>query len=176
MRSIDLRFPLSEVLIIAEHAMAASHHSRSLFEPASAPPEPSLIWAKNEGTYLYSNGLPRQSLDTDTPLHVYARGHGPGTENLGSTALGAVDFAEYIALTDRDVDGETLIHQIREFAGLDGLDGWMIITAAPGTYQVSLSTHPAPICSRPFGKGARSARSARIFTWLPHRRRDRRDV
>ncbi|MGW4371883.1 hypothetical protein ACWEKT_40345 [Nocardia takedensis] len=132
-----------------------------------------MIWAKDEGTYLFSNGLPRQVAGIDVPVVVYACGYGPGTGDHGSTALGEFDFAEYIALTDRDAQGQTLVQQIREFAETDG---WMIITAAPGTYRVALSTQRPPTCSRPTGHGVRAPRTPRIFTWLPHRRQHRRDM
>ncbi|MEU1527110.1 hypothetical protein ABZ413_33470 [Nocardia rhamnosiphila] len=50
--SIDLWFPLGEVTAVAEHAMAAPQHSRCPFTDTDIPTAPSLIWTKNNGTYL----------------------------------------------------------------------------------------------------------------------------
>ncbi|WP_157121722.1 hypothetical protein [Nocardia miyunensis] len=56
MGSIDLFFPLSEVLEIAEHAVAAREYSPSLAQlDDGMPGVASLVWAKQNSTYLRSN-------------------------------------------------------------------------------------------------------------------------
>ncbi|WP_157117675.1 hypothetical protein [Nocardia vaccinii] len=142
MASIDLFFPLSEVLEIAEHAAGAREHSPSLAQhEEGVPGVASLVWAKHNSIYVRSNGLPRQLADprvVDGPARVvYAVGWGPGTgPALGRTPVGGDDFAEYIELGEPFPDGGSLIELIRDYA--QG-DGWLVITAMPGQYAVSFA-------------------------------------
>ncbi|MEV0297120.1 hypothetical protein [Nocardia sp. NPDC050710] len=144
MSSIDLWFPLAEVLPIAEHAIAAAEHSRPPYdEPTDAPPVPSLIWVKDEGTYFRSNGIPAQ-LDPHREGHVvvsYALGWRESHIGLEDTAAGGDDFAEYLELTAPDDTGETLINLIREFTTQQG---WLILTVEASTYTVAFSTASPP--------------------------------
>lgn len=140
--SIDLWFPLQEVTAVAEHAMAAPQHSRCPFAGDEVPTAPSLIWTKNDGTYLWSNGQPRQHRDPEDPasdpLSVHALGWGPGTgPAIGWTPVGGDDFHEYIDLTEQYSGGPTLIGLIRDHAAGGG---WLIITAMPGRFEISLTT------------------------------------
>ncbi|WP_280463158.1 hypothetical protein [Nocardia carnea] len=140
--SIDLWFPLQEVITVAEHAMTARKHSRCPFADDEVPTAPSLIWTKNDGTYLWSNGVPRQQRDPadpdSDPLSVHALGWGPGTgPEVGATPVGGDDFHEYIDLTELYSDGHTLIGLIRDYTADNG---WLIITAMPGRVQIWLTT------------------------------------
>ena len=142
MASIDLFFPLSEVLEIAEHAVGAREHSPSLTQyDEGVPGVASLVWAKHNSIYLHSNGLPRQlanPLMVEGPARrVSARGWGPGTgPALGRTPVGGDDFAEHIELSEPFPDGGSLIELIRDYA--QG-DGWLVIIAMPGQYAVSFA-------------------------------------
>lgn len=140
--SIDLWFPLREVVAVAEHAMAAPRHPRCPFAGDEVPAAPSLIWTKNDGTYLWSNGQPRQLRDPDDPdsdpLSVHALGWGPGTgPAVGATPVGGDDFHEYIDLTETFPSGRALIELIRDYATAGG---WLIITAMPGRFEISPTT------------------------------------
>lgn len=140
--SIDLWFPLQEVITLAEHAMAASNHSRCPYADDEAPTAPSLIWTKNDGTYLWSNGVPRQRRDpTDPdsdPLSVHALGWEPGTgPDIGLTPVGGDDFHEYLDLTEQYSGGHTLIGLIRDYTADDG---WLVLTAMRGRFEISLTT------------------------------------
>ncbi|MEU1953392.1 hypothetical protein [Nocardia rhamnosiphila] len=144
--SIDLWFPLREVIAVAEHAMAASRHTRCPFAGDDVPTAPSLIWTKNDGTYLHSNGLPRQPREPGNPdsrpVVVHALGWGPGTgPAIGSTPVGGDDFHEYIDLTETCPDGGTLVGLIRDYATVGG---WLIITAMPGRFEISPTTATPP--------------------------------
>ncbi|MFD3458245.1 DUF3085 domain-containing protein [Nocardia fluminea] len=100
----ELRFPLNQVSTIAEHAMAATEHSWPTWDDDKPNPvPPSLVWAKDQGTYLLSNGVPRLLADPAKPEGssqvVYALGY-DSYFNFTDTAVGGDDFAEYISLTD----------------------------------------------------------------------------
>ena len=111
----ELRFPLNQVSTIAEHAMAATEHSWPTWDDNKPNPiPPALAWAKDQGTYLLSNGVPRLLADPAKPdgssQVVYALGY-DSYFNFTDTAVGGDDFAEYISLTDKQ-DGVTLIELI----------------------------------------------------------------
>ncbi|MFE6925467.1 hypothetical protein ACFVAV_30945 [Nocardia sp. NPDC057663] len=54
--------------MIAEHAMAATEHSWPDWTSDKPDPvPPALVWAKDEGTDLRSNGVPRLVADPDNP-------------------------------------------------------------------------------------------------------------
>ncbi|MGV9823469.1 hypothetical protein [Nocardia xishanensis] len=134
---IDLMFRLTEVREIAEHAMAATQHRPSILDSENnTPGVASLMWCKDDGTYLMSSGIPRLLADADQakgPSKVaYARGWGPGTgPQIGMTVVGGDDFAEHIALHEK-IGSTTLIEVIRNADGV-----WMGITVRPnGTFEV----------------------------------------
>ncbi|MBF6173604.1 hypothetical protein [Nocardia blacklockiae] len=138
MASIDLWFRAPEVLEITEHAMAALQHRPSLVDPHAQTP--SLVWVKDDGTYLTSSGLPRQLADPPNPdgwaKVAFAIGWGQGTgPELGDTPVGGDDFAEYIDLTEPMPGGTTLFDAIRECAAING---WLVVTARPGQFDISL--------------------------------------
>ncbi|MEU2258450.1 hypothetical protein ABZ540_35390 [Nocardia xishanensis] len=139
---IDLWFPLPEVLVVAEHAVAAPEHSQSLPEQLEGTPaQPSLVWVKDDGTYLLSNGYPRQPADPEDPEGpikvVYAHGWGSGTgPRIASTAVGGDDFAEYLPLHQPLTHHTTLIDAIRNLADPQA---WMVITVESDTYHLRLT-------------------------------------
>ncbi|MFK3983083.1 hypothetical protein ACI2K4_22235 [Micromonospora sp. NPDC050397] len=108
---ITLLFPLDEALVLAEHALAAPDHVRSLTrEEEGLPAVPALLWVKDDGTYLMSNGIPGLPADPTRPdaghRIVYADGWGSGTrQELGHTdEIGGDDFVEHLELTQRFSD------------------------------------------------------------------------
>ncbi|MFF2618528.1 DUF3085 domain-containing protein [Kitasatospora sp. NPDC058046] len=115
-----LRFPLADILPLAEHAAAAPDHRASPYSDASGA---CLIWAKDNGTYIMSNGLPHLP-GKDTHHHVvHADGWGPGTEDgLCDTPVGGDDFAEYFPLNEPLTSDATttMLEQLRA-AVTDGL-------------------------------------------------------
>ncbi|MGY2087856.1 MULTISPECIES: hypothetical protein [Nocardia] len=140
MTSATLWFRRADVLELAEHAMAAVGHSLPPFDE-SAVGSPSLIWVKDDGIYLVSNGLPRQPpTDTDHPaskMHVvYAHGHGSGTHWHHGPPLGD-DFVEYLPLTaSLGEDATPLIGLLR---GTDtDTAAWLVITVEPDAAYVEL--------------------------------------
>ncbi|MEV0027832.1 hypothetical protein [Nocardia sp. NPDC050793] len=140
-KPIDLWFPLSQVRVVAEHALAAPEHSQSLVEQfEGTPAQPSLVWVKDDGTYLLSNGCPRQPADPEHPegpiTVVYAHRWGPGTGGrIVSTAVGGDDFAEYLPLHQTVTRGTTLIDAIRSADP----EAWMVITVEPDTYRLRIT-------------------------------------
>ncbi|MBB5916781.1 hypothetical protein BJY24_005693 [Nocardia transvalensis] len=144
MSSIDLWFRASEVLEIAEHAMAATKHRPSLI--AEHADRPALVWVKDDGTYLTSSGLPRQLTEPPSPdgwaKVAFAVGWGRGTgPRLGDTPVGGDDFAEHLVLTEPTFGDTTLIDAIRDSAASDG---WLVITAEPGQFGISIYATAPP--------------------------------
>ncbi|MGY1947625.1 hypothetical protein [Nocardia asiatica] len=139
MTSVSLWFPLTDVLGLAEHAMNAPDH-RHAPSDESATGTPSLIWVRDNGIYLVSNGLPRQApTDTDPPdniVHVvYAHGHGDGTHWHHGPPLGD-DFIEYLPLTGSSAEpGTPLIDMLRDA----GTAAWLVITVDPNTFSIVLT-------------------------------------
>ncbi len=139
MTAVSLWFPRTDVLGLAEHAMAATNHSLPPFDESGVA-SPSLIWVKDNGIYLVSNGLPRQApTDTDPPdnkMHVvYAHGHGDGTHWHHGPPLGD-DFVEYLPLTAPFAEsGPSLIDMLRGPATA----AWFVITVEPDTFSVDFT-------------------------------------
>ncbi|WP_433204699.1 DUF3085 domain-containing protein [Nocardia sp. CA-107356] len=134
MSVVRLCFPLSKVIDLAEHAMAATEHSRSPYDDPR-PAVPSLIWVKDDGIYLMSNGIPRQpGSPENTARIVYAHGHESGTHWCYGEPLGD-DFVEYIDLTQA-TDAGALIDLIRSYAALDA---WLVFTVSTGTFEMTFS-------------------------------------
>ncbi|MGQ4616288.1 DUF3085 domain-containing protein [Nocardia sp. R7R-8] len=137
MTSVALWFPLSQVIALAEHAMAATEYSRPPYADPG-PAMPSLIWVNDHGIYLMSNGIPHQPGEPDSPDYqarvVYALDHGPATHWDHGEPLGD-DFIEYLDLTE-NVDGHTLIELIRAYAAVNG---WLSITVSPSSFTMMFS-------------------------------------
>ncbi|WP_327116638.1 DUF3085 domain-containing protein [Nocardia sp. NBC_01730] len=160
MDSIDLWFRLSEVRPIAEHAVAATEHAPSLSQHLdNEPSQPSLMWVKDDGTYLMSNGSPLQLADPENPTGgarvAYALDWGQGTgPDIGVTPVGSDDFAEHLPLHETVLPGRTLIELIRSY---DVQAGWLIITANPEP-----SKSPSPPANPPGNNGGARAWQAAL--------------
>lgn len=141
----ELRFPLNQVSTLAEHAMAATEHSWPTWDDDKPNPvPPALVWAKDQGTYLLSNGVPRLLADPAKPdgssQVVYALGY-DSYFNFTDTAVGGDDFAEYISLT-AEQDGVSFIELIRHHAPRGG---FLLLNVFPGgTYYLSFRSAAAP--------------------------------
>lgn len=139
MTSPQLWFRLSDVLDLAEHAMGSSDHQHAP-DDESQTGAPALIWIKDDGIYLASNGLPHQApTDTDAPdsiVHVvYAHGRGHGTHWQYGPPL-ADDFVEYLPLTASFAgDGTSLIDELRA----EHTATWLVITVASHTFSIDLA-------------------------------------
>lgn len=140
---VQLWFQLSKVIDLAEHAMAATEHSRSPYDDPG-PAVPSLIWVKDDGIYLMSNAIPGQPGEPGSPENmariVYAHGHGSGTHWSEGEPLGD-DFAEYIDLTD-PTPGGALIDLIRTYTAHDT---WLVFTVSTHTFEMTFSP-TGPTC------------------------------
>ncbi|WP_280222040.1 DUF3085 domain-containing protein [Nocardia neocaledoniensis] len=142
----ELWFPLRQVAVIAEHAMAATEHSWPDYDSDKhEPAPPALVWAKDQGTYLLSNGVPRLLADPAKPEGsskvVYAVGYEQYFD-FSYTAVGGDDFAEYISLTEQQ-HGISLIAMIRHHAARGGI---MIFTVHPGgRFDIEFSTAAASL-------------------------------
>src|SRR5262245_19993518 len=118
---IMLLFPLDGVLLLAEHAAAASEHSPSFAQRLDGRAGvASLLWVKDDGTYLMTNGIPRPQdperlPDADAVLRPVIRRSGPASPSGSLGELGGDDFVEYLALADRFGDHASLLDAIRAF-------------------------------------------------------------
>lgn len=101
---VTLTFPGTEVLELVQHAKAARKHSTGDLGPAN--PGPGLLFVKDAGIYLMSNGLPGLLLapGAEDNRVVYAQGYEPAEADgdwkaVGEKidqAVGGDDFAEFI--------------------------------------------------------------------------------
>lgn len=125
-----LRFPLDEVLAVAEHANTAPRHTLNVEETEARP---RLWWCKDDGTYLRSNGrYPADNNDSRPPV-VFATGWGKGTDP--TSILGGGDFHESIELTTPlPGDGSTLLDNLRT-AAADGATHFHLTIADDGDHQ-----------------------------------------
>lgn len=106
---VTLTFPGTEVLELVDHAKAARKHSTGDFGPAK--PGPGLIFVKDSGIYLISNGEPSLAPKEGGKGNrvVYAQGYEPAKmiEDAGGDwneqyakiedAAGGDDFAEFMS-------------------------------------------------------------------------------
>ncbi|WP_051969150.1 DUF3085 domain-containing protein [Kitasatospora azatica] len=119
--SISLRFALSDVLALAEHAAAAPWHQKY-----GNCERPALVWAKDDGTYLMSNGRPHLP-GKDHRRVVRAQGWGPGTgHELRHTAVGGDDFAQAIPLASG------LLEQLSRHNAQG--DAWFVLKVEPDCF------------------------------------------
>ncbi|MFE2103134.1 DUF3085 domain-containing protein [Streptomyces sp. NPDC059468] len=115
-KNCTLVFPLDRVLAAAEHAASAPKHRLS-YEETEAQAVPRLLWVKDGGTYLMSNGIRPTDTPDETGTHnhvIYADGWGPGTDPR--PILGGDDFSEPLDLTTPHPDGLTLLGLLRAAA------------------------------------------------------------
>lgn len=130
---IKLYFSLKDALALAEHAVAARAHCPSWSQAENSQPAgPSLIWAKDQGTYLATNGLPtmrHDAHDPDSDVVVYAEGWGCDSDAELSLipGIGGDDFEEHIDLTSPFASFPTLLDALRA-TGRAGFE-WLVITA-----------------------------------------------
>ena len=122
---IQLRFPLRDVLAVAEHAIAAPDHKPSFADTVDGrTPAPALWFVGDDG--LMSNGLPGQPHPDggDRLLVVYADGYDTAmSKHDAADVIGGDDFCEPLPLLDAKSDGATLYAQLTDglAAGLDVL-------------------------------------------------------
>ncbi|MGW5569635.1 DUF3085 domain-containing protein [Nocardia thailandica] len=150
MDSMELVFDLREVAALAEHAMSAPEHSWPDWDDDKpSPVPPSLVWVKDQGTYVMSNGIPRELARPDDPRSparvAYARGYdGNSGARFDSTPVGGDDFAEHLPLTVDYGSPEapmTLIELIRHHATRGTT---MTITVTSRTMSISFDSQPDP--------------------------------
>lgn len=94
-----LVFPIAGVNELIDHAINSPDHTMA-WQPDDEPqevPAPQLMFVKDSGIYLMSNGLPRAD------EVVYAKGYDPTKADVWDkcqTAVGGDDFAEYLSVDD----------------------------------------------------------------------------
>jgi hypothetical protein len=95
-----LRFDSDGVRKIADHMMASKDWSKGFGEKGE--PRPQIIFVKDEGIYLMSNGKPHLPGTERQNFCVYAQGYDPNKDSdvwdNARAAVGGDDFAEYISL------------------------------------------------------------------------------
>lgn len=124
---IQLRFPLRDVLAVANHAIAATDHKPSFRDCENGTtPTPALWFVGDDGLYVMSNGLPGQPHPDggDRLLVVYADGYTTAmSKHDVADEIGGDDFCEPLPLLDSQHGGATLHAQLTDgvTAGLDVL-------------------------------------------------------
>ena len=138
---IQLRFPLRDVLAVADHAIAAPHHKPSFIDAENGTtPTPALWFVGDDGLYLMSNGLPGQPHPDggDQLLIAYADGyHTAMSKHAVADEIGGDDFCEPLPLLAPQSDGATLHAQLTDgvAAGLD----LFVINLDPTSMQIFLA-------------------------------------
>jgi hypothetical protein len=126
---IQLRFPLRDVLALAEHAIAAPDHKPSYSNTLDGTTPTAALWlVGDEGLYLMSNGLPAQQHPTGGDrLHVvYADGYRTSkSKHAVADEIGGDDFVQPLPLLDQQPDEATLHAQLTE-AVANGFDRFVI--------------------------------------------------
>jgi hypothetical protein len=125
---IQLRFPLPDVLALADHAIAAPGHKPSYADTVSGKtPEPALWFVGDDGLYLMSNGLPEQPHPDggDRLLVVQADGYRTAmSKHDVADQIGGDDFCEPLPLLD--TTGGTTLHALITDGIAAGLDLFVI--------------------------------------------------
>ena len=132
---VDLWFPLPEVIDLAEHALAASEHRQPWGEALVGP---ALVWVKDNGIYLFSNGLPQQPPTAEDPpdyvLHtVFAYGH--GRDSYHPNLPVSDHFAAYLELHEPYESDPPLIDFLRSAVE----ERWLVIEWSAESYRFALS-------------------------------------
>jgi hypothetical protein len=98
-----LTFDPADVRRIVDHVTAATAWSQGLGDESE--PRPQIIFVKDRGIYLMSNGEPRDIVDGSTSFAAYARGYDPTTEDFdewypkSNEVAGGDDFGEFLDLS-----------------------------------------------------------------------------
>ncbi|MGW0252401.1 hypothetical protein ACWDYH_37810 [Nocardia goodfellowii] len=120
MNRLQLWFPVRGIAPLAEHAMNAPDHANPSGEPGQHC-SPSLVLARDDGIYLFSNGYPRQvAPDLAVPRwgirHVRAAAVASRADEVGH----GDDFADYLDLTSETERDRVPLHElIRTYARID---------------------------------------------------------
>jgi hypothetical protein len=112
-----------------EHAAQAPEHQRSAFEAADGK-GPALMFVKDEGIYVMSNGLPGLAIGQNV---VYARNYDPRKGDVWERcreAVGGDDFAEYIGLAELGPMPAGATALVIKVSASDFTVGWEIERAA----------------------------------------------
>jgi hypothetical protein len=127
-----LLFDLADTIVIAEHALNAELSIPTFYErDRGEQGSPALEWAKDDGTYLMSNGAPSLPGRNGEPnMIVYARGWGSGTRPEFGGEHDGDDFVELIP-----VDAG-LLDSMRD-AHLDGYR-WFALEVQPDSFRIRL--------------------------------------
>jgi hypothetical protein len=99
-----LEFDRHDVQRVIEHMTTATEWGRGYDDDDEHDARPQLIFVKDQGIYLMSNGLPRDIVAGETSFVAYAEGYDPSVEtyNTWDTVSGD-DFGEFIDLTPTQI-------------------------------------------------------------------------
>lgn len=96
-----LKFPIAGVRKLIDHATSATEWSKPFYDEDGTP-EPCLLFVKDDGIYLMSNGIPQIPVADDHSHVVYAKGYDPHKNgdvwDKCRDAVGGDDFVEYLEL------------------------------------------------------------------------------
>lgn len=144
-----LLFPLRPVIALAEHAISATARRPTFtqHEDGVTDPPPALLWVKDDGTYLSSNGLPRpegvvyatttdglllRSVDPRTQPELWAQ-----VRTVTELICGGDDFVEGFDLVGDDVLLDAMRVALR--------DGFTHLELRVASDEVSLGLSGPPV-------------------------------
>ncbi|MFE3000042.1 hypothetical protein ACFXG4_34215 [Nocardia sp. NPDC059246] len=134
---MKLWFSLDEVVVLAEHAVAAPEHAAFGFDSHTTP-VPALLCVADDGAYLMSNGLPRLLADPANPegpsriVHAHRNDNGSLLDDVSLCD----DFVEHIDLTAQFSREARTIDLIRRYAQRAA---WLVLTITPSRFEISFS-------------------------------------
>jgi hypothetical protein len=101
-----LTFDPTAVRRIVDHMTAATEWSQGLGDQRK--PRPQIIFVKDYGIYLMSNGQPRDLVEESTSFVAYARGYDPTKEDPGEVwrkadAVAGDDFGDFLDLSPDEI-------------------------------------------------------------------------
>jgi|SRR6516162_3177371 hypothetical protein len=101
-----LQFDRHDVQRVIEHMTTATEwgHGYDDDNDHEHDARPQLIFVKDQGIYLMSNGLPRDIVEGETSFVAYAEGYDPSVETHNTwDTVSRDDFGEFIDLTTTQI-------------------------------------------------------------------------
>lgn len=135
MSRATLKFDAAGVGRLMQHAQEAEEHQRSAFEAADGR-GPALMFVKDDGIYVMSNGLPGLPIGQNV---VYAANYDPRKGDVWERcrqAVGGDDFAEYIGLGELGPMPAGAAALVIKCGSTDFTVGWEVERAASNGHQV----------------------------------------
>ena len=122
-----LKFDALQVGPLIAHAERATEWSNSYFDESD--PVPCLVFVKDDGIYLMSNGIPGMERDESYTHVVYAKSYDPRKGDVWDRcrdAVGGDDFVEYLEIAPMLPVPENATHLFIKVSASELSAGWIL--------------------------------------------------